>query len=805
MAIKVTIEKNPLYGSVYWNGLKFIYTPNSGFTGNDYYIYTLTDGASSITNTNYVSTENSAPSASNIDATINANIPNTIDVKDYISDSDNLIDKLRITKLSKPSYGIATFNGTIISYEPLGFSGYDILDYTISDGQYEVSAKITLNITGGRTYEAPPQISENLNNIEVIANTFDTVSGEWDASTTLVSSKSAKWINIDKDKYDDVSTKVENNSANWNAAFSNLGTYDSAYTTVTAQSAKWDTYVSILNNLTAGYQSNSATWYNGYNLLTALSGGWQNNVSDISSLSTSYSANSSFWNSTYLLVSGQSGKWDKTALTNILTANSANWDSGYTLLTSNSATWSDVGLQLASIYLDYNTLSSNWDSVYTVVSTSSAGWNQSTLITIFSTNSASWNNTSNTVTASSGNWDTAYTVSTSISTLLSSNSANWDNAYNIVSGQSANWGGVAIFNALLPVSGNWDLAYTTLTSYSGKWDNVSNVDVVYSILTANSALWNSSYTQITSNSANWNNSYTTVNTNSSKWLNGGNDVNALFNNLTAFGNVVIYGNISAAGSITQQTSENTTASSFSIVNTGFADAFTVKKTESVGALADFNVNDQTVLYVNTNGRVGINTKTPGQALTVVGDISASGSVYATVPSEYTVFSNNSSKYENSYTYLTATSGSIKTLLDNKSKYDSAYTYLTGASAGINNFYPVQQTLYTNIYNAVTAQSAQNYTAYTTVTANSGNIGTDTLFRSKSANYESAYSFITANSAAWIPSNPIFNTVKTGVLTSGPVTLTNALLATFNTPITASEQFLSIVVNNQTRLIQLWNS
>lgn len=805
MSIRVTIDKNPLYGSVYWDGGKFVYTPNPGFVGNDYYIYTLFEGTSSITRTNYVTTDNNPPLASEISLTVDANLPFSFDVKNYISDVDNLVEKLRIIRLSKTSYGTATFNGTLISYNPLGFSGYDVFEYTISDGQYETSAKVTLDVINGRTYEAPPQVLATLNNTQSLADNFETLSGTWDASTTLVSSKSSKWINIDKDKYEDVSTKLQDNSANWNTASNNLDTYDTAYTIVTSSSAKWNNYITVLNSLTTSYQTNSGYWYNAVNTLSSLSGGWQNNVSAISTLQLSYSANSAFWDNTYVLVSGQSGLWDKTALTNIISTNSGFWDAAYTTVTAYSANWNTAVSNIDSYINTFSALSTNWDSVTTIISTNSASWNQSSLITVFSSNSAKWDTTSNLVTSKSADWNTAYTVNTSISSLFSENSGNWNSVYTTVSAESANWGGAAVFAFLNPLTGNWNNTYTTLTANSAKWDSISAVNVVTNILTANSASWVNSYNLLTANSGDWNSAYTTVNTNSSKWLTGGEFINSMFKNVTAFGNVVIYGNISAAGSITQQTSENTTASSFSIINTGFADAFTVQKTQATGSLADFNVNDVSVLYVGSNQKVGINTKTPEHALTVVGDISASGRVYATIPSQYTAFSDNSSKYDSSYTYLTATSGSIKTLLDAKPTYDSSYTYLTGASADINAFYPVQQTLYTNIFNAVTTQSAQNFTAYTTVTATSANIGTDTLFRSKSANYENAYSFITANSAAWIPNNPVFNSVRTGALTSGPVTLTNAVIATFNTPITASEQFLNIVVNGQTRLLQLWNS
>jgi hypothetical protein len=803
MAIKVTIDKDPLYGNVYWDGNKFVYTPSPGFVGNDYYVYTLTDGPSSVTRTNYVSTDNTPPVANPASFTLDANVPFSFDIKDYISDADNLMEKLRIVRLSKSNYGTATFNGTSVSYIPVGFNGYDIISYTVSDGQYETTSTISLSVVNGRSYEPSPEVLQTIANIQSLENNFSILSSTWDEATTLLSSKSAKWLNIDKDKYDDVSTIVQNNSANWDIALNNVDEYNAAYTIVDSNSADWNESINTLNTISAIYTQQYPDWLNSYNTLSTLSSSWENNTIDIANLITSYSGNSAFWDSVYVLVSTESANWDKTTISNILSANSAYWDNAFSVVTSFSSVWSGAADDFSVVYANYSSISAKWDDVYNVVSANSASWNQSDLITIFSNNSADWVATGNTVTAFSADWNDAYNINNTISSILSAESGDWTTAYNTVCAESANWGGAKVFEFLTPLTGNWNTAYTTLTTYSATWDSISSVDIVTNILTGNSALWNSSYNLLTANSALWNYSYTTVNANSSSWLTGGNSINATFRDITAFGNVVIYGNISAAGSITQQTSENTTASSFSIINTGFTDAFSVKKTEVSGALGDFNVNDQTVLYIGVDNKVGINTKTPEHALTVVGDISASGSVYATIPSDYTAFTNNSSKYDSSYTYLTSTSASIKTLTDAKSTYDSAYNYLTGVSADINAFYPIQSELYNNIYNAVTAQSAQNYASYSTVCATSANIGTDTLFRSKSANYESAYSFITANSAGWIPTNPIFNSLRTGTLTSGPITLTNASLSTFTTPITASEQFLSITVNGTTRLIQLW--
>ena len=74
MANTVTIIKQPLYGTVVWNGANFVYTPHVQFVGRDFYIYTLDDGEGDVqTFTNYTDTANIAISARNIFVTTDAN------------------------------------------------------------------------------------------------------------------------------------------------------------------------------------------------------------------------------------------------------------------------------------------------------------------------------------------------------------------------------------------------------------------------------------------------------------------------------------------------------------------------------------------------------------------------------------------------------------------------------------------------------------------------------------------------------------------------------------------------------------
>jgi hypothetical protein len=71
MANTVTIIKPPLYGKVFWNGINFVYSPEVGYFGNDYFIYSISDGLVAKTYTEYVEATNVAPLADNISLTAN--------------------------------------------------------------------------------------------------------------------------------------------------------------------------------------------------------------------------------------------------------------------------------------------------------------------------------------------------------------------------------------------------------------------------------------------------------------------------------------------------------------------------------------------------------------------------------------------------------------------------------------------------------------------------------------------------------------------------------------------------------------
>jgi hypothetical protein len=98
---------------------------------------------------------------------------------------------------------------------------------------------------------------------------------------------------------------------------------------------------------------------------------------------------------------------------------------------------------------------------------------------------------------------------------------------------------------------------------------------------------------------------------------------------TWHGTINFTGNLNVAGSATFHNTDYTTTSSISVTNTGTGPALIVNQTGEE-AIAAFYDDNSIALYIDgktgTNGYVGIGTSTPNEKLTVVGNISATGTI-----------------------------------------------------------------------------------------------------------------------------------------------------------------------------------
>ena len=189
-------------------------------------------------------------------------------------------------------------------------------------------------------------------------------------------------------------------------------------------------------------------------------------------------------------------------------------------------------------------------------------------------------------------------------------------------------------------------AYTYLTANSGLFTTVS------SIVSSTSGNWNSSYTLLVASSANWDFSYSTLSANSALYtqayayvvansarlsqpeldaryvkLSG----DSMTGNLTVPGlfvtnDTTMYGNLSVLGSLTYLDSVITTTSALSVINYGTGPALTIKQ-YGAAPIATFIDADGGYMTIADTGSVGIGTQLPNEKLTVVGNISATGTIF----------------------------------------------------------------------------------------------------------------------------------------------------------------------------------
>lgn len=861
MSNKVQIVKQPLYGSVYWNGVKFIYTPKPGFVGKDTYIYTMSNGLTSQTLTNYVNTVNQAPSAENIVLpNVDINQITLIDISNYVVDYDNLVNPVSLKSITQPSQGKAYITDSrTISYQSNGYNAIDNFTYTITDGQFEKTASISLTSINGSTFSN----TVNQDSVDAVNNTLTEINlvlsntGNWNDAYNVISSSSGRWNSNDPTQFLEVFSTVSSNSAKWESSFFHKNLYDASYSIITANSANW-------NSIEAG----------------------------LISLST------------------------------VIFANSANWDSTYTTVSTHSADWEAASSAITALQLDYTLSSVSWTDAMNLVQNESANWGAKGTSTVLQFNSANWNTALSIVTSTSALWEVGANNASSFMTTYSAQSALWELSFNIVQTTSASWGATTSveLTILTAYSGLWNDAYNIVTTNSAAWSELSSkyikYDQAYSALTGTSGNWEAAYAGLSVLSAQYLSIINLVSTNSAAWLTGGPTIDLEVHDLKVNNNLIIYGNLTAQGTGNVITTQVVDTSAFHIVNTGLTDALKVTKTQSQGALGiferatsstvpfnnngvtstedntqatlscldylntqytilssisgilkqmlsvgnqmandlpnkdsyypsyrtlvnnltsvvsnsnnkgtinypalpngvgkyyvlnttlsvtpfDFLINtgwatlfdniltdasmildtniwgidsfelmnddeiprlvlqhntqynailnyysntSDTVMSINTNNRVGINTRVPNEALTVVGNISASGFLYGQTPSLYTNFQNNSANYDATSTYVVNNSAAIAGMILSASNYSAILTYLTGASANINSLI-ARKPVYDTYYNNLIAQYPLNAASYSFISANSATMGgvVDSLFRTRYADYEDAYTYYT---------------------------------------------------------------
>jgi hypothetical protein len=171
-ALSISSTTSPANGSVVIESGAITYTPNDDFSGEDSFEYSITDGADNATAKVTVSVgenPNTAPEAKDDTATTAYETAVTIDV--LANDSDANDDTLRITSTTTASHGSVSISDGKVVYTPnAGYEGSDAFSYTISDGEEQSSANVTV------TVEEKPNTAPIAKDDSAVANYNESVS-----------------------------------------------------------------------------------------------------------------------------------------------------------------------------------------------------------------------------------------------------------------------------------------------------------------------------------------------------------------------------------------------------------------------------------------------------------------------------------------------------------------------------------------------------------------------------------------------------------------------------------------------------
>ena len=148
--LTITSVGNPQNGTAQIVNGQIVYTPNTGFSGTDSFVYTITDSnGETATATATVTVGGPKPVAQNDSATTPVGTAVTLPVLGNDT-SNSGSGQLTITNVGNPQNGTARIvNGQIVYTPNAGFSGTDSFVYTITDSNGETATATARIVVGG--------------------------------------------------------------------------------------------------------------------------------------------------------------------------------------------------------------------------------------------------------------------------------------------------------------------------------------------------------------------------------------------------------------------------------------------------------------------------------------------------------------------------------------------------------------------------------------------------------------------------------------------------------------------------------
>lgn len=543
----VVILKQPLYGTITWNGYDFDYVPTQGYSTNDVYIYSKSVNGFNKIFTQYVNPSNTPPVAKTIATTTDAFQTKEFTIADIVTDTTQPFGDLTIVSVSGAKYGIASTDGSKIYYVSNKFNNIEYLVYTVSDKQFTTSGTITLSVING--YERPIVVVSPLTRMyeyRIRLNQTMYLSTYWTGASEVLDTYGAFWDSIDTVRYGNFCDVVLSGYYIWNPVYDNSKRYDNKSTVLCTYSAEWDSSISEYFLYRDPINEGVVRWNNEYSILTANSGKWNDMISNFDNLTSSISSNQDNYNNSYVTTQTNSGDiWDSTELNAFSSNYTDTYNNIYEMVFNDNTLWTGSITKFQELSTDVCILTSYINETLNTVSSNSGSiWDTTELNSISSIYFDNLNNVYTILTSNSSNYtDTQVEFS-----LISANiHADYDDITvltNLVSSVSSTlWDTLELYTNLSSNSGNWEESYNNLVENYGIWNQSNELsaiidndkpiyDSVYTTVSSNSAIiWdNTNTTSITlNNSGVWDSAYTTLTTNSGIW-NQSNELSAIIDN-----------------------------------------------------------------------------------------------------------------------------------------------------------------------------------------------------------------------------------------------------------------------------------